>query len=181
MVHARNAAANMLKDSNGFSVICCLMKPIYLPSMRTVFLIFLFSTLSNVLCAQKTFDDGSMLLTQPFESIQDKVNADSVLLRNECTSPPEFPGFEAFVEKHLKYPKLARKKGFQGTVKLLFVVEKDGSISRIRLLSGVYESMDQEAIRLLQLYANKRKIIPGSYHGKPVRAFYEVPVHFVLE
>lgn len=146
------------------------------PSLA-LFLFFL--SVSYRLFAQQ--GGGDIFLPPPFESIQEKADVDSVLLSNEYTTAPELPGFEDFVVKHLKYPKLARKKKFQGTVRLQFVIEKDGSISRMRVLSGVFDPMDDEAKRVVQLFANKHKIIPATYNGKPVRSFCVVPVHFVLE
>ena len=53
---------------------------------------------------------------------------------------PEFPGGEEarmkFVRENIKYPKIAAEKGIQGNVFVGFIVEKDGSITNIKIVRG---------------------------------------------
>ena len=60
---------------------------------------------------------------------------------------------------------------------LSFVVEKDGSLSDIKVLRGVSPKIDIEAIRLMKECPNW---IPGMNNGQPVRVQYNVPVSFTL-
>src|SRR5690606_4731812 len=68
---------------------------------------------------------------------------------------PEFPGgadaMEHFIYENLKYPDDARTKNIQGKVYIQFVVEKDGSISNIKIRRGVNKSLDDEAVRLIKI------------------------------
>jgi TonB family protein len=95
---------------------------------------------------------------------------------------PEFagglPAFGDFLVKNIKYPAEARKNGIQGKVFIAFVVEKDGSLSNIRVVRGVDNALDQEALRVLEI---SPKWTPGFQNGKPVRVMYSVPISFTLD
>jgi protein TonB len=92
---------------------------------------------------------------------------------------PEFPGGDAammqFIAKNLQYPDHARAIGTQGRVTCQFVVNKDGSISDVEVLSGIDASFDKEAIRLIK---SMPKWKPGKQNGKTVAAYYTLPVSF---
>ena len=94
---------------------------------------------------------------------------------------PNFPGGEEarmrFLQEHLRYPSEAREAGLQGTVFVSFVVEKDGSISDAKVLRGVGESLDAEALRVINAMPNWE---PGSQRGEHVRVQYNMPIRFVL-
>ncbi|WP_022663183.1 energy transducer TonB [Paucidesulfovibrio longus] len=77
-----------------------------------------------------------------------------------------------------EYPREARRKGVTGTVLLRFLVERDGSVSRIQVLQadppGVFE---ENAIRAVALW----RFRPGLRHGEPVRTWVRLPLRFRLE
>ena len=95
---------------------------------------------------------------------------------------PSFPGGDAalmqFLSKAIKYPVEAEDNGIQGRVVATFVIERDGSISEVRVVKSVAPSLDQEAIRVLK---SMPKWIPGFQNGKPVRVKYTTPVTFRLQ
>ena len=92
---------------------------------------------------------------------------------------PEFPGGEMALRKwistHIVYPKIASDKGIKGKVYINFVVEKDGSISNVRILKGVDPLLDKEALRVINMLPRWR---PGLQGGEPVRVSYNVPINF---
>ncbi|MEO3403018.1 TonB family protein [Mucilaginibacter sp. CAU 1740] len=88
------------------------------------------------------------------------------------------PGFSAFLSNNIKYPADARRNGVEGTVILRFVVEKDGSLTDIRISKSVAPALDAEAERVLR---NSPKWIPGTQFGQPVRVQYAVPIKFALK
>jgi len=92
---------------------------------------------------------------------------------------PEFPGGEMalrkWISKHIIYPKIASDKGIQGKVYINFVVEKDGSISNVRVLQSVDPLLDKEALRVIN---NLPRWRPGLQGGEPVRVSYTVPINF---
>jgi len=86
-------------------------------------------------------------------------------------------GFREYVAKHLKYPEEAAKKGIQGTVYIQFIVEKDGSVSNVKVLRGVDPSLDMEAMNVVK---NAEKWEPGKQKGQAVRVSFTFPVKFQL-
>lgn len=92
---------------------------------------------------------------------------------------PTFPGgikaFGNFLSENLKYPAEARKKNVQGRVFCQFVVEKDGSLTNIRIVRGIGEGCDEEAVRVLAI---SPKWKPGMQNGKEVRVSYTIPIFF---
>lgn len=94
---------------------------------------------------------------------------------------PEFPGGQGalmqYLQSNLKYPTMAREAGIQGTVFVTFVVERDGSITDVRVLRGVGGGLDEEAIRVVQ---NMPNWTPGRQRGQAVRVQFNLPIRFVL-
>lgn len=93
----------------------------------------------------------------------------------------EFPGgvdsMFAYIHKNLKYPELAKEKGIQGRVFVQFVIEKDGSISNVKILRGIGGGCDEAAMEMIK---NMPKWKPGKQRGKPVRFQYVLPIKFEL-
>lgn len=86
--------------------------------------------------------------------------------------------FSRWCSQHIKYLPVAIDNGSQGKVMLQFVVERDGSISRVTVQRGVDKYLDEEAVRVVK---SAPKWKPGSNRGKPVRVYVNVPITFVLE
>lgn len=95
---------------------------------------------------------------------------------------PEFPGGDAallnFLSQNIKYPAIAAENGVKGRVTVNFVVNKDGSISDAKILRGVDQALDKEALRVIY---SMPKWKPGKQSGKPVRVSFSVPINFVLQ
>jgi protein TonB len=95
---------------------------------------------------------------------------------------PSFPGGPAalmqFLSSNIKYPVVAEENGIQGRVVCTFVVEKDGSITDVRVVKSVDPSLDKEAMRVVK---SMPKWIPGKQNGSAVRVKYTVPVTFRLQ
>lgn len=95
---------------------------------------------------------------------------------------PSFKGGDAalmeWLNKNIKYPVVAEENGIQGRVVATFVVERDGSITDVKIVKSVDPSLDKEAVRVLKAMP---KWIPGRQNGQPVRVKYTVPVTFRLQ
>lgn len=95
---------------------------------------------------------------------------------------PEYPGGKnamyKFMGENIKYPENAKEEGISGTVFITFVVEKDGRVNDVKLLRGVDESLDKEAMRVIKMMPNWK---PGKQSGKTVRVQYNLPVKFALD
>ena len=79
---------------------------------------------------------------------------------------------------NVKYPVEAENQGIQGRVICTFVVEKDGSITNVKVSKSVDPSLDAEAVRVLSAMP---RWIPGKQDGKPVQVNYTLPVTFRLQ
>ena len=99
-----------------------------------------------------------------------------------CEQMPIFEGGDAALMKYLtdsvKYPELAKKHGVQGRVVIGFIVEKDGSLTDVKVLRHVDIALDAEALRVVK---GMPKWIPGCQDEQLVRVRYNVPVSFRLK
>lgn len=92
---------------------------------------------------------------------------------------PTFPGdINKWLGKNVKYPVIAQENNIQGRVTVQFVIERDGSITDVKVLRGVDPSLDKEAVRVVK---SMPKWKPGKQRGKPVRVSYTVPINFRLQ
>ena len=94
---------------------------------------------------------------------------------------PSFPGGQAalfqWLSSNIKYPVVAMENGVQGRVLVTFVVERDGSISEVKVSKSVDPSLDKEAVRVV---SSMPKWTPGKQKGEAVRVKYTMPVTFRL-
>ena len=95
---------------------------------------------------------------------------------------PSFPGGPSalmqYLSSNIKYPVVAEENGVQGRLVCTFVVERDGSITDVRVIKSVDPSLDKEAVRVVK---GMPKWIPGKQNGSAVRVKYTVPVTFRLQ
>ena len=95
---------------------------------------------------------------------------------------PSFPGGNGalleYLASHVKYPVVAQENGVQGRVIVSFVVERDGSITDVRVVRSVDPSLDREAARVV---SSMPRWTPGKQNGSAVRVKYNVPVMFKLQ
>ena len=94
----------------------------------------------------------------------------------------EFPSYRGgdqafikFVQQNMSYPEKARRMGLEGRVFVQFVVEKDGSLTNIKVLKGINGGCDQEAIRVMEI---SPKWLSGKQRGRAVRVRMVVPITF---
>ncbi len=94
---------------------------------------------------------------------------------------PSYPGGDEarirFLQQNIQYPQMARESGIQGTVYVTFVVEKNGSVTDVRVLRGIGGGCDEEAVRVIKAMP---KWNPGKQRGKPVRVQFNMPIKFTL-
>ena len=95
---------------------------------------------------------------------------------------PSFPGgtgaLMSFLSSNIKYPVVAQENGVQGRVIVGFVVERDGSITDVKVMRSVDPSLDREAQRVVRAMPRWK---PGKQNGSAVRVKYTVPVVFRLQ
>jgi len=93
---------------------------------------------------------------------------------------PEYIGGESarnkFIQENIVYPR-KKSERISGTCYITFVVEKDGSVTGVKLLRGISGGADygEEAMRVIAMMPNW---IPGKQNGKLVRVQYNIPIKF---
>jgi protein TonB len=87
---------------------------------------------------------------------------------------PDFPGgmekFYNYIAKNYRTPE---EEGLKGKVYVTFVVEKDGSLTDIKVLRDIGYGTGKEAIRVLKATPRWN---PGEQNGKKVRCTFSLPI-----
>ena len=128
-------------------------------------------------------DEGQEVLKQNqvvVEKVEEKEEETKIF--EVVEQMPQFPGGDAalmqYLSSHIKYPAVAEENGIQGRVVCTFVVERNGSITDVRVVKSVDPSLDKEAVRVIK---GMPSWIPGKQNGSAVRVKYTVPVTFRLQ
>jgi periplasmic protein TonB len=122
---------------------------------------------------QRIFEDMNIDVEK--EEVADEI---FTIVENQPEPKGGMSAFYEYVGKNLKYPVEARRNNIEGRVYIEFVVEKDGSLTDVRILKGIGGGCDQEAIRIIE---NAPKWIPGKQRGRPVRVKMVLPIYFKLQ
>ena len=91
---------------------------------------------------------------------------------------PSFPNVNAWLASHIQYPAVAAENGVQGRVIVKFVVGRDGSVSQAQIVRGVDQSLDREALRVVN---SMPKWSPGMNNGQPANVWFTLPITFKLQ
>ena len=134
--------------------------------MKTFLLTIIAIVFSSALYAQSaktaSVDDDDKIYTTPVEVMPQYRGGDESLY---------------FRLEHIRYIFEDRMKNIQGKVLVMFVIEKDGSISNVKMVQGLTEKQDNEVVRVV---TNLRRWKPGMQNGKPVRVQMSIPIDFKL-
>ncbi|MGF7080698.1 energy transducer TonB [Mucilaginibacter sp. UYCu711] len=104
----------------------------------------------------------------------------SPILEDADTMPEYKGGMDNFYYKlsQIHYTFSDRMYGCQGRVTVMMVVEKDGSISNLKIVNGLSAKQDEEILRVVRRL-NKWK--PGTANGEPVRVLCAIPINFKIK
>ena len=96
---------------------------------------------------------------------------------------PTFQGgdlnkFRNWVQSKVRFPQIAQENGISGRVLLMFVIERDGSLTNIQVLQTPDSSLSDEAIRVLK---TSPKWTPGKQRNQSVRVKYTLPIDFRIQ
>ena len=86
--------------------------------------------------------------------------------------------FRNWVMQKVKYPQIAQENNITGRVLLMFVIERDGSLTNIQVLQTPDSSLSDEAIRVLK---SSPKWTPGKQRNQAVRVKYTLPIDFRIQ
>ena len=105
-----------------------------------------------------------------------------VIKREDTFEEASFPGgstaLTQYIKTNLQYPKECREGAPIGRVILGFTVNKDGSLSNIKVEKSLVPILDEEAIRVLK---SMPKWTPAKKNGKVVKSHATVPFTFKVE
>lgn len=94
---------------------------------------------------------------------------------------PQFPGgaveLMKWLTRNLRYPYTAQQQKVQGKVVVQFIINKDGSVSDIKVVKSLNTDCDREALRVIRLMPKWK---PGVQHDKPCRTMVCIPINFKL-
>jgi hypothetical protein len=103
------------------------------------------------------------------------VDEDGETIYKKTEVPPEFVGGKealfSYISENITYPEDVQK----GNVYIAFVVTKEGGIQDARVVKGVNEGCDKEALRIIN---NMPSWDPGMQKGKIVSSVYGLPIIF---
>jgi protein TonB len=92
---------------------------------------------------------------------------------------PEFPGgdmeMRIWIARSLRYPEFAQEHDIKGKVYVQFIIMEDGSLSDISIWKSVHDTVDAEAVRVIQ---SMPKWKPARQNGKAARVLFTVPIKF---
>ena len=133
--------------------------------------------LSGTVAAKNTFP----VINNHIQSINrhslDTTNA--IYTKAEVQPVPQggIGGLYNFLSHTIHYPYTDRLNNIQGRVLAEFVVEKDGSLTDIKIMRAPSNTLGNETIRALKL---SPKWTPGQINGQAVRVQYMIPVDYSL-
>lgn len=84
---------------------------------------------------------------------------------------------KSFIAEEIIYPEIALEMGDQGKVFVEFVVEKDGSLTCVKILRGVSREIDRETKRVVRAMSSW---IPSEKDGEPIRTRARIPINYQL-
>lgn len=94
---------------------------------------------------------------------------------------PQFPGgpleFTKWLTRNLKYPPAAQQARIQGKVVAEFIVNKDGSVTDVRIVKSLNRLCDNEALRVLRMMP---RWTAGIENNEPCRTKVCIPIVFKL-
>jgi hypothetical protein len=92
-----------------------------------------------------------------------------------------FPGgqqaYNNYIMRHARFPAVAYENNVQGCIYIKFLIERDSSISNVKIYSGAGSGMDDEGLKLIK---QSGKWLPSKLNGISVQTACIVPIRFIL-
>jgi TonB family protein len=133
-------------------------------NLKNLLLFFILASLSQVLLGQTNTPNAGH---------------DSVTILTFEEKLPVFPGGQKamfkILEDNLVYPKAALEENVGGKVITKFTIDTFGNVTNIKVVQGVRQDLDNEAVRLIGLLTNWT---PATQNGKKVNVIFTLPLNF---
>lgn len=128
-----------------------------------------------------TLSAVTILQSKPLAAQQQKEIVVKNKVYDSVDQAPEFPGgidsLLTFLSANIKYPDAAKAKKVEGRVVLTFVVNKEGSITDVKIIRNLRMGCGEEAKRVILAMP---KWEPGKKDGENVSVSYTLPITFAL-
>lgn len=139
--------------------------------------------LSTVTTGTKTLvGDSSIVDVLPTDLEENTNGGGNAKVYDFVEEMPSYPGGDAammaYLQRKINYPAIARESNVQGTVYLTFIVDKQGSITDVKVKRGIGAGCEEEAIRVVK---SMPTWTPGKANGRPVFVNYVLPITFSLK
>jgi hypothetical protein len=127
---------------------------------------FLIFTIQLVSAQVETTDELMKVDQMPY--LQSCVEKTESKYRQVCTE--NF--ITTFIAQNINLSKI---KNASGELTARFLIEENGKIKKIEIISGINKKVDQSVVKVLK---DLPKFIPGEIKGKTVPVYYTIPIHF---
>ena len=125
--------------------------------------------------------DSDMNETEDDQDDLQKKDEQEELATRIVEDMPQFPGgpmeFIKWLTRNLKYPPAAQRLNVQGRVVAEFIVNKDGSVTDVKVVKSLHSDCDREALRVLSMMP---RWTPGIENNLPCRTKVCIPSVFRL-
>lgn len=113
------------------------------------------------------------------EEVEEEAEEETIftVVEESASFPGGMQELYKYVGSNLVYPQQARETGTQGKVFITFVVEKDGSLTDVKVLRDIGSGCGEEAVRVVK---SMPKWKPAKQRGKAVRMRFNLPISFTL-
>ncbi|WP_353129667.1 M56 family metallopeptidase [Parapedobacter pyrenivorans] len=132
--------------------------------------------------AEKQYPEPTVVQVKVAPSGQGSTELDPNQLFQSVEIDPNPPGgmaaFMQYIGANYDYPQAAIEAGVNGQVQVAFVVEKDGSLTDLKVIKDLKYGTGEAAIRVLQ---SSSKWSPGIQNGRAVRVAYTLPIRLNLQ
>ena len=126
---------------------------------------------------------GKMTINWPASSNTDKMVKDKEGIYNWAEAAPEFPGGQNalynYVNNNIEYPEKAIDDNTSGTIRVSFVVDEQGKVTRAHIVGNkLGNGLDEQTLKVV---SNMPAWKPGKVNGKNVKTRLELPIAFQVE
>src|ERR1700761_1832966 len=171
----RSIPVPTIKGRGKSPVFCLCSNYCYFAGMKNIFLILLW-VLTAPLFARSQYTATGPAPAESNDKLVDSFSKTFAKVEIESEFPGGAKAWLQFLNEHLVYPKKAVRKRIEGTVVLQFIVDKQGNVSDLQVLSG--DPILAEAA--LKAMADTPKWHPAVQHGHFVKSYKKQPIVFKL-
>lgn len=133
---------------------------------------------SSVAATEKGRNDN---LHKELQALTQKTPDNQALDLHIVEQLPEFPGgwvaLMKWLNKNIQYPPEALKNKVQGEVTVSFIINRNGTLSNIKIIESSHPLLNSEALRVVH---KMPKWKPGIHHNKPCATMFSIPIEFHL-